>query len=127
MKTKSIYWHCHIDRQTKSGKSSKAYCAANRISPATYQYWKRKLRPQEHQIVFEEVLRPLQVDGYRTLHIRLPGGAEMWLEAYFPFRHFPFSRPGPGPRAARKELRRGWRSSHAGDHRYGHPPGQATL
>ena len=80
MKSKSAYWQRHIDRQTNSGKSIKSYCEANRISPATFQYWKRKLRPQEQQIVFEEVLRPVEIDGYRAVHIRFPGGVEMWLE-----------------------------------------------
>ena len=80
MKSKSAYWQRHIDRQAKSGKSIKAYCEADRISSATFQYWKRKLRPQEEQIVFEEVLRPAEVDGYRAVHIRFPGGVEMWLE-----------------------------------------------
>ena len=80
MKNKPAYWQRHIDRQEKSGKSIKAYCTANRISPATFQYWKRKLRPQQKQIVFEEVLRPVEVEGYRVAHIRFPSGAEMWLE-----------------------------------------------
>jgi hypothetical protein len=80
MKSKSAFWERHIDRQVKSGKSIKSYCATSRISPATFQYWKRKLRPQEQQIVFEEVLRPVVVDGYRAVHIRFQGGVEMWLE-----------------------------------------------
>lgn len=80
MKSKSVYWQRHINRQVKSGKSIKAYCAASRISPATFQYWKRKLSPSAGQILFEEILRPVEVEGYRAVHIRFPGGVEMWLE-----------------------------------------------
>ena len=80
MKSKSAMWQRHIDRQEKSGKSIKAYCAANHISSATFQYWKRKLRPAADPVVFEEVLCPGSVDGYRVVHVRFPNGVEMWLE-----------------------------------------------
>ena len=80
MKSKSKVWQRHIDRQAKSGKSVKAYCAAHRISSTTFQYWKRKLRPPADEVVFEEVLCPVQIAGYCAGHIRFQSGVELRLE-----------------------------------------------
>jgi len=80
MKSKSAFWHRQIDGQAKSGMSIKSCCAASRISTETFQYSKRKLRPLPDQVVFEEVVRPGEVIGYRVVHLRFPSGVEMWLD-----------------------------------------------
>ena len=48
-------WRGHLDRQSRSGKTIKAYCAENGVKPWNFFYWRKALAPKEVEGGFLEL------------------------------------------------------------------------
>ncbi len=44
---KQRFWQRHLDQCDASGLTQVEYCRSNRISPKSFQYWKRKSTPTD--------------------------------------------------------------------------------
>jgi len=48
-------WRRHLARHSQSGKTVRAYCAAEGLKPWQFWYWRKALNPQEAQGGFIQV------------------------------------------------------------------------
>jgi hypothetical protein len=76
------HWRKLMERQQGSGLSIVAFCAQEKLSPASFHAWKRRLgRPQREigRKTAREALVPVQIvgdpaGGVGTLEVQWPGG-----------------------------------------------------
>jgi len=76
------YWQEVIERQQASRESIVQFCARERLSPATFHAWKRRLRRPQPEIgakTARQAILPVEivrdpVDGRGNLEVQWPGG-----------------------------------------------------
>jgi hypothetical protein len=76
------YWREVIDRQQASGESVVGFCAKERLSPASFHAWKRRLRGLRHtprRKAGDEALVPVQIvsdpaRGAGNMDVQWPSG-----------------------------------------------------
>ncbi len=82
------YWREVIERQQASGQSIVGFCAQEKLSPASFHAWKRRLgRPQRKigRKTARQALVPVQIvsdpaDGVRHLEVQWPGGVVLRIQ-----------------------------------------------
>ena len=75
------YWREVIDRQQASGESVVGFCAKERLSPASFHAWKRRLRRQREtgRRSTKQALVPVQIvsdqaSGVGNMDVQWPSG-----------------------------------------------------
>ena len=82
------YWQAVIERQQASGQSIVRFCSTERLAPASFHAWKRRLRQSRRGIEREsanQALVPVQVvNDPRTdagrLEVQWPGGVVLRVQ-----------------------------------------------
>lgn len=84
------YWRRVIERQRASGESIVGFCAREKLSPASFHAWKRRLRQARHetgQKATEQALVPVQIvgdpqSGFGKLEVQWPGGVVLRIQGF---------------------------------------------
>jgi hypothetical protein len=83
------YWREAIQRQQASGQSIVGFCSKERLAPASFHAWKRRLRRSRRRIEREsanQALVPVQIvsdtkaDAGRSLEVQWPGGVVLRVQ-----------------------------------------------
>jgi len=81
------YWREVIERQRTSGQSIVRFCSQERLSPASFHAWKRRLRPRRGagRTSARQALVPVKIVsdptvGSGKLDIRWPSGVVLCIE-----------------------------------------------
>jgi hypothetical protein len=84
------YWRKLIERQQSNGQSIVAFCAQEKLSPASFHAWKRRLgRPQREigRKTARQALVPVQIvgdpgGGMGTLEVEWPSGLVLRVRGF---------------------------------------------
>ena len=82
------YWREVIGRQRASGQSIVGFCAQEKLAPATFHAWKRRLRRPQRAIgqkATRQALVPVQIvsepaGGVGYLEVQWPGGVVLRVQ-----------------------------------------------
>lgn len=77
MASKRTQWAKRVQAWEQSGQSRIAFCRAHRLSPSTFDYWRRLLREPSRALV------PVMVSGASALpvEVALPNGLRLRMAA----------------------------------------------
>jgi hypothetical protein len=84
------YWREAIERQQASGRSIVGFCAQEKLSPASFHAWKRRLRRSKRKTrrkTAKQALVPVQIvsdppAGMGRLAVQWPDGVVLRVQGY---------------------------------------------
>jgi len=82
---RQVYWQGIIDKQTASGLTKADFFKLNKINPATYYYWFKKINSNKklarNQILSIELTPQSHIPSQQSVELVLPNGYQLTFDA----------------------------------------------